>query len=51
MKKKERNNQGGGDQCSYTQVDEYFSYRREAKTGRMATFFFSLSVNDLIVLM
>lgn len=30
----------GGDQCSYTQVDEYFSYRREAKTGRMATFVF-----------
>ncbi|OTG66721.1 peptidoglycan editing factor PgeF [Acinetobacter silvestris] len=30
----------GGDQCSYRQVDEYFSYRREAKTGRMATFVF-----------
>ena len=30
----------GGDQCSYTQADEYFSYRREAKTGRMATFVF-----------
>lgn len=30
----------GGDQCSYTQADEYFSYRREAKAGRMATFVF-----------
>ena len=30
----------GGDQCSYTQADEYFSYRREAKTGRMTTFVF-----------
>lgn len=30
----------GGDQCSYGQSDEYFSYRREAKTGRMATFVF-----------
>lgn len=30
----------GGDQCSYRQSDEYFSYRREAKTGRMATFVF-----------
>ncbi|WP_291352679.1 peptidoglycan editing factor PgeF [Acinetobacter sp. UBA3106] len=30
----------GGDQCSYSQAEEYFSYRREAKTGRMATFVF-----------
>ena len=30
----------GGDQCSYMQNDEYFSYRRESKTGRMATFVF-----------
>lgn len=30
----------GGDQCTYRQADEYFSYRREAKTGRMATFVF-----------
>ena len=30
----------GGDQCSYQQADQYFSYRREAKTGRMATFVF-----------
>ena len=30
----------GGDQCSYSQPDEYFSYRREAQTGRMATFVF-----------
>lgn len=28
----------GGDQCSYQQQEEYFSYRRDAKTGRMATF-------------
>lgn len=30
----------GGDQCSYKQADEYFSYRRDAQTGRMATFVF-----------
>ena len=30
----------GGDQCSYRQSEEYFSYRREVKTGRMATFVF-----------
>lgn len=30
----------GGDECSFTQADEYFSYRREAQTGRMATFVF-----------
>lgn len=30
----------GGDQCSYTQVDDYFSYRRHSTTGRMATFVF-----------
>ncbi len=30
----------GGDQCSYQQADEYYSYRRNAKTGRMATFVF-----------
>ena len=30
----------GGDQCSYQQVDDYFSYRRHAQTGRMATFVF-----------
>lgn len=30
----------GGDQCSYLQNEDYFSYRREAKTGRMATFVF-----------
>lgn len=29
----------GGDQCSYSS-DQYFSYRRHAKTGRMATFVF-----------
>lgn len=30
----------GGDQCSYHQEEEYFSYRRHAQTGRMATFVF-----------
>ena len=30
----------GGNQCSYRQEDEYFSYRRHAQTGRMATFVF-----------
>ena len=30
----------GGDQCTYLQADEYYSYRRHAKTGRMATFVF-----------
>ena len=30
----------GGDQCTYRQKDEYYSYRRNAKTGRMATFVF-----------
>lgn len=30
----------GGDQCTYTQMQDYYSYRREPKTGRMATFVF-----------
>ncbi|MBJ9985460.1 peptidoglycan editing factor PgeF [Acinetobacter sp. S40] len=30
----------GGDQCSYRQQSDYYSYRRNAKTGRMATFVF-----------
>lgn len=30
----------GGDACSYSQADAYYSYRRNAKTGRMATFVF-----------
>ena len=30
----------GGDQCSYRQADHYYSYRRNANTGRMATFVF-----------
>ena len=30
----------GGDQCSYQQSEEYFSYRRNSQTGRMATFVF-----------
>lgn len=28
----------GGEQCSYGQQDLFYSYRREPKTGRMATF-------------
>ena len=30
----------GGDQCSYSQADQYYSYRRQPRTGRMATFVF-----------
>lgn len=30
----------GGDQCTFLQNDEYFSYRRHPHTGRMATFVF-----------
>ncbi|KQW97972.1 hypothetical protein ASC84_04240 [Acinetobacter sp. Root1280] len=30
----------GGDQCSYRQDQDFYSYRRHAKTGRMATFVF-----------
>lgn len=30
----------GGDQCTYKQADQYYSYRRQPKTGRMATFVF-----------
>ncbi|RZF52600.1 peptidoglycan editing factor PgeF [Acinetobacter halotolerans] len=30
----------GGDQCSYQQAQDFFSHRRNSKTGRMATFVF-----------
>lgn len=30
----------GGDKCSYLEVNKYYSYRRNAQTGRMATFVF-----------
>lgn len=30
----------GGSECTYAQQKDYFSYRRNAKTGRMATFAF-----------
>lgn len=32
----------GGNQCSFNQYDLYYSYRRNTKTGRMATFVFML---------
>ncbi|MEB3753367.1 peptidoglycan editing factor PgeF [Acinetobacter sp. MD2(2019)] len=30
----------GGSDCSFAQTEDYFSYRRNSKTGRMATFVF-----------
>lgn len=30
----------GGEQCTYRQSQDYYSYRRNSKTGRMATFVF-----------
>lgn len=30
----------GGDQCTYTQTQDYYSYRRQSQTGRMASFVF-----------
>ncbi|WLF85093.1 peptidoglycan editing factor PgeF [Moraxella sp. ZY210820] len=30
----------GGEQCSYQNIQDYYSYRRNAKTGRMASFVF-----------
>jgi copper oxidase (laccase) domain-containing protein len=30
----------GGDQCTYRQFEDFCSYRRHLKTGRMATFVF-----------
>lgn len=30
----------GGEHCSYLESEKYYSYRRNAKTGRMATFVF-----------
>lgn len=35
----------GGDQCSYLQEQDFYSYRRHAKTGRMATFVFMKNAN------
>jgi copper oxidase (laccase) domain-containing protein len=28
----------GGDRCTFTERDEFFSYRRDKTTGRMASF-------------
>ncbi len=28
---------GGGEECTYSQADDYFSYRRDGQTGRMAS--------------
>lgn len=30
----------GGEECSYLNAEQYYSYRRNSKTGRMATFVF-----------
>jgi len=37
----------GGDQCSYLQKQDYYSYRRNAQTGRMATFVFMKNESSL----
>lgn len=34
----------GGGQCSYTQIQDFYSYRRNAQTGRMATFVFMQNI-------
>lgn len=31
---------GGGDRCTFTEVDDFFSWRRDGQCGRMATFVF-----------
>ncbi|KAA8732818.1 peptidoglycan editing factor PgeF [Acinetobacter qingfengensis] len=36
----------GGDRCSYAETDSFYSYRRQAKTGRMATFIFISAQDD-----
>ncbi|MFC3902816.1 conserved hypothetical protein [Acinetobacter marinus] len=33
-------NVSGGTQCTYAEVDKFYSYRRQSITGRMATFIF-----------
>lgn len=33
-------NVSGADRCSYAEIDQFYSYRRQAHTGRMATFVF-----------
>ena len=30
-------NISGGEHCTYTEVDTFYSYRRDPRTGRMAT--------------
>lgn len=39
----------GGDRCSYAETDSFYSYRRQAKTGRMATFIFISAQGDRLV--
>jgi hypothetical protein len=34
---------GGGGRCTYTELDDFFSYRRDGECGRMATFAFRRS--------
>lgn len=36
----------GGDRCSFAEDDYFYSYRRQAKTGRMATFIFIAAKDD-----
>lgn len=35
---------GGGGRCTFTEADDFFSYRRDGQCGRMATFVFKQAV-------
>ncbi|OUY05740.1 peptidoglycan editing factor PgeF [Acinetobacter populi] len=39
----------GGDRCSYAEDQYFYSYRRHAQTGRMATFIFISAKDDKLV--